>query len=262
MQFNGSDASENIDISANGERVRFFRDVASATMDSNDVERLAFDAFGGADTIVVNDLSGTDVTEVAIALAAVGGGGDAQADSVIVNGTTTSPSCSAQDRTSRLTAFRRRSKVSGAEAANDRVTITALARDDVIDASGVSAGSAQLVLDGDDVLIGGAGDDVLLGGAGDDVLLGGDGDDVRDGGDGDDILIGGPGDDIEIDGFAAGAGSEDRIDLRAFGDGISFDWLMAHASDVGGNAVIDLGGQQLTLLGVDVASLHQDDFLI
>src|SRR5262249_28307922 len=64
MLFNGSNINENIDISANGERVRFTRDIASVTMDLNDMERIAFNALGGADKITVNDLSGTDVTQV------------------------------------------------------------------------------------------------------------------------------------------------------------------------------------------------------
>ena len=34
MDFNGSNAGENIDVSANGSRVRLFRDVANITMDS------------------------------------------------------------------------------------------------------------------------------------------------------------------------------------------------------------------------------------
>ena len=64
MLFNGSNAAEIIDISANGGRVLFFRNVANVTMDLNDVEAIDFNALGGADTIVVDDLSGTDVTEV------------------------------------------------------------------------------------------------------------------------------------------------------------------------------------------------------
>ena len=40
MRFFGSNASENIDISANGGRVRFFRNIANVTMDLNDVERV------------------------------------------------------------------------------------------------------------------------------------------------------------------------------------------------------------------------------
>src|SRR5262249_5653553 len=83
MLFNGANVGERIDISANGERVRFSRDVANITMDLNDVERVDFNALGGADTITVNDLSGTDVTEVNLNLQAGAGGGDGQADTVI-----------------------------------------------------------------------------------------------------------------------------------------------------------------------------------
>ena len=42
MLFNGANVAEYIDISANGGRVRFFRDVAAVTMDLNDVERIQF----------------------------------------------------------------------------------------------------------------------------------------------------------------------------------------------------------------------------
>ena len=82
--------------------------------------------------------------------------------------------------------------ITGAEAANDRLTINTLGGDDVVDASGLSAGAIPLTAnggDGDDVLIGGAGNDTLNGGAGDDVLIGGPGQDVLDGGPGDNILI-------------------------------------------------------------------------
>ena len=50
--------------------MRFTRDVANITMDLNDVETIDFNARGGADTITVNDLAGTDVTEVNLDLAA------------------------------------------------------------------------------------------------------------------------------------------------------------------------------------------------
>ena len=61
MLFFGSNASENINIVANGGRALFLRDVANVTMDLNDVERIEFRALGGADNIMVGDLSGTDV---------------------------------------------------------------------------------------------------------------------------------------------------------------------------------------------------------
>src|SRR5262249_53987962 len=81
MRFNGNDLGENIDISADGEHVRFVRDLASVTMDLSGVEQIDFNAKGGADTITINDLSGTDVTQINLNLA--GGGGK----SVVVKGT-------------------------------------------------------------------------------------------------------------------------------------------------------------------------------
>ena len=72
LLFNGSNAGENISISANGARVSFLRDVASVTMDMDDVETITFNAIGGVDNIIINDLTGTDVTRVVVNLAAVG----------------------------------------------------------------------------------------------------------------------------------------------------------------------------------------------
>ena len=69
MLFNGANIAENIDVSANGGRVRFTRDVANITMDLDDVESIDFNALGGADNIVVNDLTGTDLTRIDLDLA-------------------------------------------------------------------------------------------------------------------------------------------------------------------------------------------------
>jgi hypothetical protein len=66
-----------------------------------------------------------------------------------------------------------------------------------------------------------------------------------------------------VQSFVAGAGTEDRIDLRGIAGATGFDWVLAHAREVDGNAVIDLGGgQEMTLEDVSVASLHSDDFLL
>ena len=51
MLFNGSNAGENIDLSANGNRLRLFRDVGNITMDTDGVEQVDVNALGGADTI-------------------------------------------------------------------------------------------------------------------------------------------------------------------------------------------------------------------
>jgi Ca2+-binding RTX toxin-like protein len=194
MIFNGANVAENIDIAANGGRVRFFRNVANVVMDLNDVESIDFNAQGGADTVVVNDLSGTDVTEINLNLATLIGGGDAQPDTVIVQGTSGDDIALVvgdANGTSVL-GLAAQINVTGAESANDRLTINALAGDDVVEASSLAASAIQLTADGgdnDDVLIGGEGNDTLLGGLGDDVLLGGPGIDVLDGGPGDNVVI-------------------------------------------------------------------------
>jgi Ca2+-binding RTX toxin-like protein len=194
--FNGANISENIDISANGGRVRFFRDVASVTMDLNGVEGIDFNDKGGADTILVNDLSGTDVVDINVDLAGVPGSGigDGQADNVVVNASSGDDVIVVGGDASGVAVLglAARVNVTGAEAANDRLTVNALAGDDVVEASGASTGAIQLMEDGgdgDDVLIGGAGNDTLLGEADDDVLIGGPGQDVLDGGPGNNILI-------------------------------------------------------------------------
>ena len=57
-------------------------------MDLNDVEAISFNALGGADTIVVNDMSGTDVTEVNINLGQRRRRlATAQADTIVINAT-------------------------------------------------------------------------------------------------------------------------------------------------------------------------------
>jgi Ca2+-binding RTX toxin-like protein len=193
LRFNGANAGEVIDISANGGRAQFFRNVANVTMDLNDVEEIQFNALGGADTVVVNDMSGTDITKVSLDLAAAGGAGDGQADTVIINATN-------GDDVIHIVSDANGVRVLGLAAdvtirgfdANDRLVINGLGGDDVIDASGLPAGAIALTAnggDGDDVIIGGDGNDVLTGGAGDDVLLGGLGLDVLDPGAGDNIAI-------------------------------------------------------------------------
>jgi Ca2+-binding RTX toxin-like protein len=256
LVFNGANIAEKIDISANGERVLMTRDIANITMDLNGVERIEFNALGGADSIVVNDLTGTDVTEVAIDLAATGGAGDGSPDTVTVNATNGDDIALVFGDSSGVSVFGLSTtiNVTGAEAANDRIVISTQGGDDVIDASSVAAGTVGLTLNG------GAGNDILIGSAGNDILIGGDGDDVLIGGGGNDIFDGGAGDNVILQGFVAGAATDDQIDLT--NRGLSFEWLMAHATEMDGSTVLDLGDQHITLSGVTMNSLHQDDFLV
>jgi Ca2+-binding RTX toxin-like protein len=190
----GSNGAERIDIAAVGGRVRFFRDVAGVTIDLDDVETIDVVALGGADNVVVGDLSGTDLTLTAVNLRGRGGGGDAVADTVSVSGTNGDDSISATGGpgAAGVVGLPAAIEITGAEAANDRLVLDALAGADLVDASGLAAGAIQLTADGgtgNDALFGGAGNDVLRGGLGDDVLVGGPGTDALDGGEGDDIEI-------------------------------------------------------------------------
>ena len=196
MLFNGANIAESIDISANGERVRFTRDVANITMDLNGVEHIEFNALGGADNITINDLSGTDVSQVNVDLAGTLGGtaGDNQADTVVIDGTSGDDviTLSLRDDGALVVSGLSEEVVIEHFDPADIIHIEGLGGDDVIDATALGVGGPKLTLDGsdgDDILLGGAGDDTLLGGAGDDVLLGGAGNDVLDGGPGDNILI-------------------------------------------------------------------------
>ena len=137
MQFNGANVSEKIDISANGERVRFTRDVASITMDLNDVEHINFKALGGTDNINVRDLSGTDVKEVAIDLADSTGVPDAQKDQVTLEGTLGDDivSLTQSGTATTVNGLAAQLSLDHADAGLDVLAINSGAGDDVIDAS-------------------------------------------------------------------------------------------------------------------------------
>jgi Ca2+-binding RTX toxin-like protein len=194
MVFNGANIAEEIEVSANGTRVRFTRDIASIVMDLNGVETVDFNALGGADLITVDDLSGTDLTTVNVNLAALGGAGDGSADNVVVDGTNGSDAILVAGDASGVSVLNLPAVVNvfGGEIANDRLTVRALAGDDVVEATGLAANAIQFTADGgtgDDILIGSTGNDTLLGGDNDDILVGNGGTDVLDGGTGDNVVI-------------------------------------------------------------------------
>src|SRR5581483_6135175 len=87
--FNGANVGEAMDFSANGQRLRLFRNVGNITMDCNNIEVVQLNTLGGADTITVNDLTGTGVAKVHLDLSGTPGSGigDGQPDTIIVNGT-------------------------------------------------------------------------------------------------------------------------------------------------------------------------------
>jgi Ca2+-binding RTX toxin-like protein len=194
MTFNGANIGERFDVTANGSRVRFTRDVGTITMDLGGIEGIDTNALGGADRLSVGDLSGTDASQINANLAATTGGDDGAADEVSVNGTNGNDVLTAAGSGGELTVTGGAAEVHvvHAQPAQDRLVLVGLAGDDVVDGSRLAADAIAFRAeggDGGDVLLGGAGADTLLGGAGDDVLLGGPGFDVLDGGPGNNILI-------------------------------------------------------------------------
>lgn len=196
LQFNGSAAGEQIEISANGSRTRLTRNIANIVMDLDDIERVDVLALGAADTLTINNLAGTDVNAVNLLLASAIGGalGDGQVDTVIVNGTAGEDVIAVAGGAAGVTVSGLAATVNifTAEPTLDRLVVNGLAGDDVIDATGLTAAGILLTADGgehDDTILGGDGADTLLGGVGDDVLIGGPGADVLDGGAGDNVVI-------------------------------------------------------------------------
>jgi len=134
LLFNGSNASEIMDLSANGQRLRLTRNVGNIVMDTNDVEQINLQALGGVDAVTTNDLSATDVTLVNIDLGATGGVGDAQPDTVTVNGTNLPDTIlvganAGAVEVSGLAAFVR---ITHPEAANDTLIVNGLGGADTI----------------------------------------------------------------------------------------------------------------------------------
>ena len=178
-------------LTAKNGHVTLTRDVAAISMDLDNVEQIQIAALGGADTIVVNDLSKTDVHQVAIDLAAQPGSGtgDGQADSVTVTGTAgrDHPGCGS-GHLGHGRGPAGAGQITGPEGSQDSLVVKGGNDNDLIQAPSLAAGVLkQLTLDG------GSGDDTLLGSQGADTLLGGDGNDVIDGNQGNDVALMGNG---------------------------------------------------------------------
>jgi Ca2+-binding RTX toxin-like protein len=280
MLFNGAGGAEQVDLSANGNRLRFFRTQGTITMDTAGVERVDFNALGGADLVTVNDLSGTDVTDVRVDLAGILGGatGDGQADRVVVNGTNGKDAITVRGNAAGVTVSGLRALVAiQHQEPTDQLGVNGQAGDDAIDGSGLAAGAISLTLDG------GPGNDTLGGGSGAESLIGGDGSDSIDGnggadtalmGAGDDTFVWDPGDGSDVvegqDGADTmlfnGAGGAEQVDLSANGNRLRFFRTQGTITmDTAGVERVDfnaLGGADLVtvndLSGTDVTDVRVD----
>jgi Ca2+-binding RTX toxin-like protein len=254
MVFNGAAASETVDLSANGNRLRFFRQPANITMDTHGVERVDFNALGGADAITVNDLTRTDVKNVNLDLAGTLGGatGDGQNDSVVVVGTNENDALTAAGDSSGVTVSGLRTQVAiQHQDPTDQLFVLGVGGDDSISATGLASGAISEFLeggDGNDTIAGGPGAETLLGGNGNDSIDGNGGNDRAALGAGDDTFVWDPGDGSDtIDGDDGrdtlvfnGAGVADTVDLSANGNRLRFFRNPA-------NITMDTGGVERVL---------------
>jgi Ca2+-binding RTX toxin-like protein len=267
MVFNGAAASETVDLSANGDHLRFFRTPANITMDTHGVEQVDFNALGGADTVTVNDLTGTDVKNVNVDLAGALGGttGDGQADRVVVNGTPLNDAINAAGDASGVTVSGLPTQVAiSHQEPTDQLFVQGLGGDDTLSATGLAAGAISEFIDGgdgNDTIAGGPGAETLLGGNGNDSIDGNGGNDraalgagddtfVWDPGDGSDTIDGGDGRDTMV--FNGGGGA-DNVDLSANGNRLRFFRNP-------GNITMDTGGVEFVtfnaLGGADNVTLN------
>ncbi|TCR68333.1 Ig-like domain-containing protein [Bosea sp. BK604] len=137
----------------------------------------------------------------------------------------------------------------------------------------IKAGSGNDAIDagaGNDNVDAGSGDDTILAGAGNDVVDAGSGDDRITGGAGDDTLTGGSGHDAFV--FAVGFGKDTIADFKTTGSSsdvlefasdifAGFTEAMDAAHQLGADTVFTIDADtSLTLKGVQLASLAQDDF--
>jgi Ca2+-binding RTX toxin-like protein len=280
LVFNGANASETVDLSANGDRLRFFRQPANITMNTHGVEQVDFNALGGADAITVNDLTGTDVKNVNLDLAGTLGGatGDGVTDSVIVAGTNGNDALTVAGDSSGVTVSGLGTQVAiQHQDPIDQLFVEGLGGNDSISATGLAAGAITEFLDGgdgNDTIAGGPGAETLLGGNGNDTIDGNGGNDRAALGAGDDTFVWDPGDGSDtIDGEDGrdtmvfnGAGIVDTVDLSASGNRLRFFRNPGNITmDTGGIEFVTFnalgGADNVTvsdLAGTDVTSVELD----
>ena len=236
MIFNGSAGDEEFVFVANGNRLRFTRNLGNIVMNVGGVEAVDVNALGGADKITVNNMAATAVRDIGLNLAAVLGGntGDALDDQVILNGTGLNDTVIVSGTGTSVIATGLAAVVRiGATEAGDDLNINTLGGNDKVTATALANGVIGLTHEG------GVGNDTLLGSQGADVFLGGDGNDFNFGDNGNDLFFGGTGNDAfqwdpgdgndTLEGQAGidrmifnGAGVAENIDFSANGERVRF----------------------------------------
>jgi len=216
--FNGANAGEAMAITANGGRVLLTRDVGSIVMDQDGVEAIELQALGGADSISVGDLSGTDLQQLTLDLRGASGGADGAADSVALRATAADEVITVTDGGGlvQVSGLPWSVQVRHVDTGLDRLHIDASAGNDLIDATATQLPLQLSGGDGTDALRAGSGADSVAGGRGNDLALLGAGDDrfTWNPGDGSDVIEGQGGTDTHA---FNGANASETITLVANG---------------------------------------------
>jgi Ca2+-binding RTX toxin-like protein len=110
-------------------------------------------------------------------------------------------------------------------------------------------------LDGDDTLIGNGGIDTIIGGAGNDTMEGGAGNDIF-------VFGSGFGQDSIIGFDANPGGGQDRLDISLLGINAGNFGASVLISEDAGNTLIGIGADSITLVGVNAATVTQQDFIL
>jgi Ca2+-binding RTX toxin-like protein len=148
MSFNGTDAPEVVELSADGRRLRVTRDIDSTMTDLGSVEEINHSPRGGADTLRVEHLSRTPVDLVHANMGAGFPTGDGAADVIEVSGTPRADSIA-------VTGVGRAVDVAGLSALveltlldpADTLALHTGGGNDSVDSSGLAPGIVGLVVD-------------------------------------------------------------------------------------------------------------------
>jgi Ca2+-binding RTX toxin-like protein len=150
MLFNGGAGADDVTMTANFGRLTFFRNPGNVTMDTDNVEIVDFNALGGPDSVTVNDLTGTDVKQTNLDLAAALGGSaaDGAIDNVVVNATKGDDTIHVDGSPAGVDVSGLASAVSITHAdPTDVLSLNTVAGEDSVSVNGV-AGLLQLLIDG------------------------------------------------------------------------------------------------------------------
>ena len=148
VDFNGAGVDETMSLSPNGERSLLLRTQDNIRMDMNGVERLDLTALGGADTVTVNDMSGTDFRRADVDLSAPTGAAEGAADIVTVNGTEQADNIHVKDAGARVAVdgLQTETVVAGGEP-TDQLQVNALGGDDKVDVDPAAAALIGVAVD-------------------------------------------------------------------------------------------------------------------